>query len=290
MTVNSPVLYHDQGGLPDEWFANRDFGAAGQGSSLVVALTGPRGSGKTLLQTFLALMDMRRGKECLSNYHIKGPVESRGRVKVVESGKLEYENLLTFSEALQGKLLAIDELPVWFNSLQFQSKGSQIFALFIQQIRKKSMAVYYTAQNMQWVDNRVRWQTDLHVACQDMHHTPWGKEAGLERGEYMRYTAMDLSGYLTGTPYNISGETYHGWLDCRSIRRYYDTNETVDIWQAMMKVEVNRQHMVIDPYGSYVPPDQREGPLPIGGAPGDERGGIPSALGGRKRRGKVLND
>ncbi|MDD5095174.1 MAG: hypothetical protein PHV74_12485 [Dehalococcoidia bacterium] len=277
------------GRISDEYFASRDHGSAGQGSSLVVAFTGPRGSDKTLLQTFLALMDMRRGKECLSNYKIKGPMMSQGQLKVFKSGPLEYENLLTFSEALEGKLLAIDELPVWFNSLQFQSKGSQIFGLFIQQIRKKQMAVYYTAQNMKWVDNRVRWQTDLHVMCQDMHHTPWGKEMGLESGEYMRYIVMDLSGYSTGIPYESSGVTYHGWLDCRPVRRYYNTDETVDIWQAMMKVNVNRQEMVIDPWGNYRPPGEPEEPMPIGSAPGDERGGIPGALGGKKvKRGKVL--
>ena len=278
------------GVLADELFASQDFGSAGQGSSLVVAFTGPRGSNKTLLQTFLAVMDMRHGLECLSNYKIKGPVEHHGRVKVVESSDLQYENLMTFSEELRGKLIVIDELPVWFNSLQFQSKGSQIFGLFIQQIRKKSMPIYYTAQNMNWVDNRVRWQTDLHVECQDLHFSDWGKSQGIERGEYMWYRAKDLSGYLTGTPYQYSGEAHTGWLDCRPVRRYYNTNQIIDIWQAMMKVEVNKQRMVIDPFGNYPPPDERdEAMMPQMPAPQDERGGIPGALGVRKRRGKVLN-
>ncbi len=230
--------------------------------SLVVGFSGPRGSGKTLAMSYLSLIDMKRGHPVLANYTIGGHVK-RGQYEYeVNSKPLEFTKMLELSESLQYCITCIDEINLWFASTKWMTQGNRLMQITLQQLRKRAMSLYYTTQNIRWVDNQIRWQTDLHVMCHDMSRTPQGIEAGLHRGEYIRLAIMDLSGYLTGRPYDESGEVYHAMLDARPIWNCYNTENIVDPWEAMAKVELKRPKVMLDLTGEQPDPLAGSEPLP----------------------------
>ena len=228
-------------------------------SSLVTAITGPRGSGKTLLMAFLCLVDMKRGKEVLSNVKIGGPLKRHGELIDVKSKPLNFASLLELNESLEHCVVGIDEINLWFAATRYMSHGNRIAGIFFQLLRKRQMSLYYTTQNFKWPDPNIRWQTDLHIACQDLFHTPGCKEENIGRGEFIRYVAVDRSGYLTGIPYEQSGNYTMGILDAKPIWPYYNTYEIINPWEAMAKVEIKRPTVVVDLTGEE-------------GEEGDERG------------------
>jgi len=215
-------------------------------SSLVSGITGPRGSGKSLLLAYLGVMDMKHGRRIVSNIDIHGPVKRRGKLVEVKSELLSFDAILSLSETLEECVVCIDEINLWFSSMRAMSNANRIAGNFTQLIRKRNISLNYTTQNFKWVDGMIRWQTDLLVACQDIFHTPYGKEEGIGRGEYIRYITVDRSGYLTGIPYEVSGKYYPGILEARPIWPYYDDKHVVDPWEAMSKVELKRQTKIVD--------------------------------------------
>jgi len=216
---------------------------SGAGMSLVVAIVGPRGSGKTLLLVWLALQDMSHRIACLSNVTIKGPMRCspNRKVRTVASEPLEYMNLVTMDDSIRRKLVAIDEINMYFDSLKFQSTGSQLFNSMIQQMRKRDLGLYYTTQNFRWVDNRIRTQTDLLITCRDQYCFG-GRESGLKRGELIQIYVKDISGYLSGRPYDAETNPVQTFwmLRGKPIWPYYETTQVISPFESMLKVEFKK--------------------------------------------------
>ncbi|MBA7636887.1 hypothetical protein ES703_44515 [subsurface metagenome] len=229
--------------------------------SLVTAITGPRGSGKTLLMTFMGIIDMKRGHQCVSNYSIRGKVRRHGKLVTVKSLPLDFATLLELNEKLRRCVCCIDEINLWFASTRWMTHGNRIFGIFMQLLRKRQMSLYFTTQNFKWADPNIRWQTDLQIACQDLFHTPQGKEQNVGRGEFIKYVAIDRSGYLTGVPYEMSGAYSIGILDAKPIWDYYDTEHMLDPWEALSKVEIKRPTLTVDLTGRE-PISDRGGAFP----------------------------
>jgi len=236
-----------------------------QGTSLVTAITGWRGALKTLLMTYLCVMDMKHGHKVKSTEFIKGPVKRNGKLVVVQSELLTFDSILAMDEDLRGCIIAIDEVNLWFSAMRTMTNQNQIMSKFTQMIRHRQVSLYYTSQRFHSIDPSIRWQTDLHIACRDMFHSPAGKELGIGRGEWLQYVAIDKSGYLTGIPYEISGDFTTGILEARPLWHYYNTEGSINVWEAMAKVEFKRPTKVIDLMGE----DQgaEEVPMP---SPGED--------------------
>jgi len=220
--------------------------------SMVVGAVGPRGSGKTLLLVLLSLIDMARGRQCNSNVKIKGAMRKQGgKVIDVESQDLTFVQLVTMAEELRNATVSIDEINMLFDAMSFQSTGSKLFNAFMQQIRKRGNALYYTTQNFRWVDNRIRFQTDLLVQCMDMYHTPYGKEAGLQRGEVISLITRDLSGWLTGKPYDKdeNPQSFHSTMEGKPLWDYYDTEHVISPFEGMMQINLLKRKMNMDVSG-----------------------------------------
>ena len=132
-------------------------------SSLVTAITGPRGSGKTLLMAFLCLIDMGRGKEVMSNVKIGGPLKRHGKLINVSSKPLNFATLLELNESLQHCIVGIDEINLWFASTRFMSHGNRIASIFMQLLRKRQISFYYTTQNFRWPDPNIRCDPQQHT-------------------------------------------------------------------------------------------------------------------------------
>lgn len=215
-------------------------------SSLVTGITGPRGSGKTLFLVFFGVINMKRGRRVVSNIDIHGTVKRHGKLEEVQSEPLHFDTLLSLSETLEECVVYIDEINLWFPSMRAMANANRIAGILAQLIRKRNISLGYTTQNFKWLDSMIRWQTDLLIACQDVFHTPAGKEEGIGRGEYIRYIAVDRSGYLTGVPYEVSGKYEPGILEAKPVWPYYDTKHIIDPWEAMSKVEFKRPTKTID--------------------------------------------
>lgn len=228
------------------------------GTSLVTAITGWRGALKTLLMVYLCVMDMKHGHKVWSTEFIKGPVKRNGKYDIVQSNPLTFDSIITMDEDLRGGIIAIDEINMWFSAMRAMTNQNQIATKFMQIIRKRQVSVYHTSQRFQSIDPFIRWQTDLHVACRDIFHTPAGKALGVGRGEWLQYVVVDKSGYLTGTPYEISGDYSSGVLDAKTIWHYYDTEASVNIWEAMAKVEFKRPTKIVDLTGGEEEPPEEE--------------------------------
>jgi hypothetical protein len=206
-------------------------------------------------------MDMKHGFPCMVNYEIEGDVRRHGKILHVKSLPLSFAMLLELNESLRRCVCGIDEINLLFAAIRAMSNANRIFANFMQMIRHRQMSVYYTTQNFKWADPTIRWQTDIQIACQDLFHTIQGKEEGVRRGEFIKFVVIDRSGYLTGVPYEVSGNYTTGILDAKPIWPYYDTDKGRSPWEGMSQIELKRPTMVVDLTGG----GQREGddvPMP----------------------------
>jgi len=214
--------------------------------SVIAGAVGPRGSGKTILLTYLSILDMKRGKVVYSNYPIKADVMTRRGIVTVESLPLNYEALLGIDESLRECVLTIDELNLWFSSYRWMTIGNKVMNIFVQQIRKRSTSLYYSTQRFKSVDGFIRDQTDLIVKCSDVAKTPYGIEENHTEGEIINLMALDISGYFTGRQYEDSGEAYFGMLYGKPLGNCYSTDYVIDPWQALSKVRMKTPEIIVD--------------------------------------------
>jgi len=76
---------------------------------------------------------------------------------------LEYVS--NFPERLQKCVLLIDEQHAVAPGKRAMSSLSLMFALFLEQIRKRNVHLFYTAQNPSRILREILWQTDVGVRC-----------------------------------------------------------------------------------------------------------------------------
>jgi len=214
--------------------------------SVVSGIVGPRGSGKTLLLTYLSILDMKRGKTVYSNYPIEANVTTRKGIVKVQSQPLNYESLLAIDQSLLECVLVIDEFNLWFHSHRWMTYGNKIMSIFIQQIRKRHASLYYSSQSFKSCDGFVRDQTDMLVKCADMAKTPSGLEQGLTEGEFINLMVLDVSGYFTGRRYEDFGDVFFGMLHGKPLWNCYSTEYFIDPWQALSRVKMKTPEIIID--------------------------------------------
>jgi len=161
--------------------------------SLVVVFTGGRGAGKTLSMVFSCCQDLVRGRQVFSNI----PIAFRYQGRVYRSAPLDMEALYVLDSGVRNCVVAIDEINLWADSWSTQAVSSKMLVVLFQQIRKRNLSFYLTVQSFAWLNNRIRWQTDLHVSCRDYS---FGKQ-DIERGCLIAQNLRDMSGIFTGRPW-----------------------------------------------------------------------------------------
>jgi len=174
--------------------------------SLVKVWTGSRGSGKSLSMAYDLAMDMLRGRKVYSNMEISFDYQQKegSRLYSFRSLPLDMESLYVLDSGVQGCIVAIDEVNLWADSWSWQNVASRLLSIVFQQIRKRSLSFYLTCQNFQWLNTRLRWQTDLHTRCFDWSH---GHE-GVEPGALIKQTLYDMSGFFTGYAFSEDHRGY----------------------------------------------------------------------------------
>jgi hypothetical protein len=184
---------------------------------MMVGITGARGAGKSVTNTFLAMKKMRMGKPCWSNVPISFYIiEADGSLTYYESIPLDVEKFTNFSPELRRGVVSIQELQYYVESRTSGRLQNRMISYGIMQIRKTANSFFYDVQNQGWVDKRFGWSNDCDIECMDASKGNYEIEGDLhpgmfEEGHYLKegsvtlWTIKDTSGIITGTPFKVSG-------------------------------------------------------------------------------------
>ncbi len=198
-------------------------------------MTGPRGSGKTLLMTadmcrrlIRAYLQKLVGEEyerIFSNYPAGFHYYPGYGLPPVylEPEPLNMVALAVFDKGFYKCHAYIDEIDQWLDRQDWADATQKLTAKSIQLIRKRKMSITATIQSFEWLNSRIQFQTDVIVKCREAAFTPWGRAKHLQLGEVGFTDWRDKSGVLTGYSYDESGKsipiTFQG-------KRFWDTYDT----------------------------------------------------------------
>lgn len=176
---------------------------------------GQQGAGKTLLITKLLVDEYRKSKrKVYSNYTLKNGIEytkiTLNPHRTRELGKIPniLEMLDENPNVFNNSILAIDEIHLDLDSLDFMRKNNRRLQVFFSQLRKRNILLLGTTQYIMHVDVRIRRQCKNVF---DMSHIKDG---------IFRVDVNKIDGYYTSfiNSYVDNLEPYY---------KYYDTNEII---------------------------------------------------------------
>jgi len=207
--------------------------------SYIWCFAGPRGAGKTSLMSFIAEQcAYLYNKRIISNYPIKLRVWSAKakRIIEIESEPLELGKLLMFDESYQGAIIVIDEAPQIINRLATMTWKNRLLDLWLQQIRKNGNSLLYASQNEFWVDNELRWQTDVISSCRDASIL----YPGYQKGSMILTSTRDMSGLWTGYSFEEKPRIVKKQKHLtKLIWGTFDTHHKNDVFESLAKVKMN---------------------------------------------------
>jgi len=164
--------------------------------SIIIGLIGPRGGGKSVGGARLTILDyMMAGYNVWSNMEIGVSVQMNGAVREIRSKSLNKLELGELDAVYNNGLLFVDEVNAYVaDSRRSMSEESLAFSYILQQIRKRKLNIIWTAQSEAHCDERLRWQTDIYIVCNDVSVTK--RNCGI--GELSLWKAYDVHGLVTG--------------------------------------------------------------------------------------------
>lgn len=215
--------------------------------SLIIGFSGPRGGSKTASLAYAAIKARTLGLPVWSNFHIEFDLVRRnGQKERLTVDPLDFQKLYTLDESIQGGLIVIDEYQEYSN--QWASAKNELQNAFWGQIRKNDLSFYYTSKVIRWVNNRVRYETDLEMECHDVWYTADSDYTEKhDKGENSFWRPYDLSGKITGRMWKEGDPP-----SSPDIRFYikplwgsYNTQKKIDVFEAHAGVTMDLQKHVI---------------------------------------------
>ncbi len=215
--------------------------------SLIIGFSGPRGGSKTASLAFAAIKARTLGLPVWSNFHIEFDLIRRnGQKERLTVDPLDFQKIYTLDESLQGGLIIIDEYQEYSN--QWMSTKNELQNAMWGQIRKNDLSFYYTSKVIRWLNNRVRYETDLEMECHDVWYTAdsdYTEKHG--QGENAYWRPYDLSGKITGRMWKE-----HDPPSSPDIRFYikpvwgsYNTRNKIDVFEAHAGIVMDLEKKVI---------------------------------------------
>ena len=164
--------------------------------SIIIGLIGPRGGGKSVGGARLTILDyMLAGYNVWSNMEIGVNVQMNSHTKELRSKSLNKLELGELDAVYNNGLLFVDEVNAYIaDARRSMSEESLAFSYILQQIRKRKLNIIWTAQSEAHCDERLRWQTDIYIVCNDVSVTK--RNCGI--GELSSWKAYDVHGLVTG--------------------------------------------------------------------------------------------
>ena len=139
---------------------------------MIICIVGKPGSGKTLVQTWIAIRMYQRGDIVYSNFTIKNPfIDKEISRKIKSKGDLDH--------AHDGWLI-IDEAAKLADSRQSMSSSNQFSTKVLQLNRKRGLSLVYSAQDAFMIDIRLRENTD-YVLMPQIVYIINGKETKIKQ-------------------------------------------------------------------------------------------------------------
>tara|TARA_B100000530_G_scaffold275345_1_gene188261 strand:- start:5524 stop:6381 length:858 start_codon:yes stop_codon:yes gene_type:complete len=178
--------------------------------STVIGLHGFRGSGKSLLASYLtAHAHYTFGTRVFHN-------------NVLNFGEvIEVEDLIDLTEDVSNAIILIDEIQTIGDSVRATSTLSYLFTQMLMQLRKRKIIILWTSQNLRQINSRILWQTDFLVECA----TPQGENAG-------KIVMFEIVSNGTVAP---EGQKQRGRLyRAERFWNYYDTGAIIDSTKSIM--------------------------------------------------------
>jgi len=206
---------------------------------MIWGFIGPEGGGKTTAMTAMALIHYNSGGaiQTFPGYCIHDPT---GRAL---SSPIDFHEWLSMPEQHRNTIFCADEIQNFMDSKLHSSVFSRLVGRVAMQRRKLNMGIFYTVQNWQWLNDRLRWLTHLLTSCYDLRWSRWGKEESLKPGEMIRLTTFDCKGFYTGEPWTLLSRKI---LHSKDLWPYFDSYNAVDIYEGEKKFEIKRSTQVID--------------------------------------------
>lgn len=164
--------------------------------SIIIGLIGPRGGGKSVGGARLTILDyMLAGYKVWSNMEIGFGFQVNGHIKELRSKSLNKLELGELDTVYSNGLLFVDEVNAYIaDARRSMSEESLAFSYILQQIRKRKLNIIWTAQSEAHCDERLRWQTDIYIVCNDVSVV----RRGCGIGELSHWKAYDAHGLVTG--------------------------------------------------------------------------------------------
>lgn len=171
--------------------------------SLVIGFVGPRGSGKSVGAARLVALDfMLRGRSVWSNMDIGFTVANGDDMKLYKAKSLDKLDLVDLDEMYENGLIYVDEVNLMMEARRAMAHGNIMFSYILQQLRKRKLTIIWSAQSEMHCDDRLRFQTDIYVTCEDISITK--PHCGV--GELSSWKAHDYSGIVKGKAPHTSKE------------------------------------------------------------------------------------
>lgn len=188
---------------------------------MIVGITGPEGSGKSLYMTYHAMRhyNRTRGKGVIwafPGYELK---DKNGHAI---SREMKLEDWIGLPDYLHDCLILIDEIQNHFNSALWNTQLTLLFTTTAAQRRKRRLTIIYTGQLWGEVPKRIRERTLVFYQCFDNHFKYKKVPAGLS----INIKQFDPVGRLSGTPWNRARpQTFKG----RRFWENYDSFQTSEV-------------------------------------------------------------
>jgi len=200
--------------------------------TVIIGFVGPRGSGKSVGADRLVITDfMLKGKTVWSNMKIEFYLVMNGSLVHMESKPLDRLSLVDLDKVYRDGLIYVDEVNLMMEARRAMSQENVNFSYILQQLRKRRLTIIWSAQSEMHCDDRLRFQTDIFIMCQDVsiNHPHCGV------GELSSWKAHDFSGMVTGkNPRNSKDAVFYEGVQWN--KPWWNTFDTFEIQD---KVTIN---------------------------------------------------
>lgn len=199
--------------------------------SLIIGFVGARGSGKSVGAARTVIMDyMLQGKRNVwSNMEIGFNLITNGQSIPMKSKSLERLGLVELDEMYNDGLLYVDEVNLLAEARRSMSQSNLMFSYILQQLRKRRLSIIWSAQSEMHCDDRLRFQTDIFIMCEDVSISR--PKCGI--GELSLWKAHDFSGIVKGkTPRNSEDAVFYRGVQWN--KPWWNTFSTFEIQDVEM--------------------------------------------------------
>jgi len=169
---------------------------AGWKSKLGLALiVGNLGTGKTLILTILAMLELEDNKKVYSTYHIKYVASNGNTAQFVDAGDLlTYFREQEESFIPNSSCLMVDEGYLGTDSRQSSSSANKLMTDFVLQSRHFGLDLYFCVQLASTIDKRIRKLIDARVLAEKLWRKTVGDDGNEKLEPMFKYTYMSASG------------------------------------------------------------------------------------------------